>query len=276
MLKALLHGKAGRIEHNGRDSISWRELFRQREDLMSAAFFGRFAYLSPELQNVLLRDWFQSKDDFTDFERVEFWPRYLLREHGETRSVEPDLLMRFGTFNLLVEIKPPQGGDQYYQQWLREIAAFLQSDEQADLPLYFLAVGRIEKRDAECWGQALLEGFPALRAVGAIKWQPVVDSLLRVGSQVEVGVQDQRVLDDMLETLKLYGLKCGIGDWNDLFTTQLHQTLASQGLGGLAGSFHGWQPAMDGVDSEIDWTVLKRFGAQQPEICMDYMEQWTL
>lgn len=37
MLKAVLHGKAGRIEQDDNESVSWRKLFKSHEDLMTAA-----------------------------------------------------------------------------------------------------------------------------------------------------------------------------------------------------------------------------------------------
>ncbi|MFA0408728.1 hypothetical protein AB4505_11140 [Vibrio splendidus] len=35
MLKAILHGKAGRIEHGGQDSVRWASVFKAREDLLT-------------------------------------------------------------------------------------------------------------------------------------------------------------------------------------------------------------------------------------------------
>lgn len=41
MLQAILHGKARRIGGRLGQSISWCEVFKGREDLMTAAVFGR-------------------------------------------------------------------------------------------------------------------------------------------------------------------------------------------------------------------------------------------
>ncbi|KGJ86835.1 hypothetical protein GAB14E_4662 [Colwellia psychrerythraea] len=35
MLKAVLHGKAGRIEQQGNEAISWRQLLKIYEDLIT-------------------------------------------------------------------------------------------------------------------------------------------------------------------------------------------------------------------------------------------------
>ena len=78
MLKAVLHGKAGRIEQEDNEAVSWRKLFKSHEDLMTAAVFGRFSYLSPNVQSHLLQQWLGCDEDFSTFEHIEFWPTYQL------------------------------------------------------------------------------------------------------------------------------------------------------------------------------------------------------
>ena len=56
MLNAIIHSKAGRIElDHDEKSPSWRQLYKKREDLLTAAFFSRFTYLSGLLQHTRLR-----------------------------------------------------------------------------------------------------------------------------------------------------------------------------------------------------------------------------
>ncbi|MGF1690088.1 hypothetical protein [Photobacterium kagoshimensis] len=220
MLKAILHGKAGRIDHDGQESVRWASLFKAREDLLTSTFFERFAYLSDDVQTQILASCFSlSPDDFQAkfgvFQSIDYWPRYELGEGGESRQVEPDLVIRFELCNLIVEVKPPAGGDQYYDQWQREVDSFLQSDEREALPLYFLAIGRIDTRNALQWGKLLKEQHLELELVGATKWQAVTDVLVKLINE-GVSRTDKRILSDMLEGLALYGLKTNNFKWCDL------------------------------------------------------------
>ena len=55
MLKAILQSKAGRINLPGEPNpVSWREVFKYREDLLTAVFFGRLRYLSQQTANSVM------------------------------------------------------------------------------------------------------------------------------------------------------------------------------------------------------------------------------
>ncbi len=247
MLKAVLHGKAGRIEQEDNESVSWRKLFKSHEDLMTAAVFGRFSYLSPDVQNYLLQQWLDCKEDFSDFEHIEFWPTYQLNDAKEERNVEPDLVLNFKRCNLIIEVKPPEGGDQYLNQWRREIKSFLQSDEGTTKPLYFLAIGRVSKTDAKIWANKLMAEFTdgtnenvmdndnqetdeailgRLKKVSGLKWQPVADSVIALEKLDITSKQDTRIIEDIIDAFELYNLKTSRFKWPDLVNA-LSQTKLS-------------------------------------------------
>lgn len=232
MLKAVLHGKAGRIEQDNNESVSWRKLFKSHEDLMTAAVFGRFSYLSPVVQNYLLQQWLNTKEDFSNFEHIEFWPTYQLNDGKQERNVEPDLVLNFSHCNLIIEVKPPAGGDQYLNQWRREIKSFLQSEEGTDKPLYFLAIGRVSKKDAAIWAKTLMTEFSdssnectdevlsdTLKKICALKWQPVADSVIALEKLDIANKQDTRIIKDIIDAFELYNLKTSRFKWPALVNT---------------------------------------------------------
>lgn len=235
MLKAIIHSKAGRIDNHNQDSIRWSEAFKHYEDLLTAAFFGRFAYLSEPVQNLLLLTWFKNQPTgnqyFYGFKDIKFWPNF---KKVCDQRVEPDILMQFEHCNIIIEVKPPQGGDQYFAQWKNEVDAFLNQPEHSDKPLHFLAIGRIKQDEAADWFNALklhTQGqYPdKLELTSALKWQPVTNTVIKAlsGTKLKISRIDERVLKDMLQALKLYGLNITSYDWNDLsgshmFNSKIH------------------------------------------------------
>lgn len=229
MLKAIIHGKAGRIEHNEDESVSWSNLFQAREDLLTSTVFERFAYLTDAVQQAMLQHWFKAHHgdiptDSGELVNITYWPRFIHEHDIGTNQVEPDLILHFEHCNIIVEVKPPAGGDQYLWQWHKEIESFIQSDENQDKALYFLAIGRIAETNANQWANKLLndERLPLLKGLASLKWSVVTDYIVMLTSEdnglsnLQLSKQDRRILLDILEGLSLYGLQISPFKWSQL------------------------------------------------------------
>lgn len=235
MLQAILHGKAGRIDGDKGQSISWREVFKGREDLMTAAVFGRFAYLSAPVQATLMQRWLGvTEPAFDDFEQIDFWPSFSLANNDDRNRVEPDAVLNFASATVILEIKPPEGGDQYIDQWQREIASYLQAEERSQLPLYFLAIGRIPNRVTVLqWCDTLKQDNEGLSGSNALAWQPVVNDILALDKgelACEPNQQDKRIIADILHAARLYQLKTQAYSWQTLLDHPLPRLNLQQAL----------------------------------------------
>ena len=214
MLQAVLNGKAGRVDLGSQgECVSWKQLYQKREDLLTSAFFNRFAYLSPVIQHRLVQHWFNGVGDFTQFCSIDYWPKYELPDNDKRSFVEPDLLIRFKTFDLLVEVKPPAGGDQYINQWRTEIEGYF-AQEQDNKAIYFLAIGRIDSVLQE--ERSALRSDFKIKGLAAIKWKTVAQHIYQLLHTDEPSIQDKRVLTDMLASLFLYGIRGHDLKWAEL------------------------------------------------------------
>lgn len=233
MLKAILHGKAGRIEHNQNESVSWSSLFKAREDLLTSTIFERFAYLTDEVQQNMLLHWFkngygEALTGFGELSDITYWPRFIHEHDNGTNQVEPDLILHFEHCNLIVEVKPPAGGDQYFEQWQKEIESFIQSEQGQEKPLYFLAIGRISNTKTEQWANTLLkkDNSNLLKGIASLEWAVVTEHIVELSTKPKepeliVSKQDLRVLMDILDGLSLYGLQISAFKWTQLINHKL-------------------------------------------------------
>lgn len=216
MLQAILNGKAGRVDTDGNGAtVSWKQLYQTREDLLTSAFFNRFAYISPIIQHRILKYIFDGAGDFTCFEGIDYWPKYDLPERDDRNFVEPDLLIRFKDFDLLVEVKPPEGGNQYIEQWRMEIEGYF-AQEDGIKEIYFLAIGRTEYISKKDQDNLLKDEKFKLKGLAVISWKFVAKHLYRLLHSDEPLAQDKFILNDMLGALLLYGIRANDLHWNAL------------------------------------------------------------
>lgn len=238
MFKAISKGKAGRIELENGSSVSWRELFRKREDLLTATFFGRFRYLSEEGEQKILAALLDvdAARQLGSVVEVEFWPKFDKAEKGH---VEPDVLIKCENASILVEVKPPFGGDQYFGQWKREIAhATKEWAEEGQIPddgtwqLHFLALGR-NGSGWQVYAQQLEEKFSEWNLhVHTKEWLPLRDCIAEL-CEVAEG-RDRTIYKDWLEAFQLFGISKRLLPFSEL--ESLHVALDVKSL------FTGWEP----------------------------------
>lgn len=249
MLRAILHGKAGRVFIGGMDQ-SWRELFRQREDLLTSVFFGRFAYLSEgALKDTLaLLVSKASTDALGSFEDITFWPKFQVDQSG--RFVEPDVLIELEHATVLVEVKPPAGGLQNHSQWKAEIEGFVRRNEYADgtlekSALHFVALGR-NVAGWTSWKDALEKEFAEAKLkVHAVDWKELCAGVMDL-LRGDCSSSDKAVFSDWLDAFSLYGLHMRAPPFEELMTVG-------------PGKLDGWESMFDeyALPVEVlDWQPL--------------------
>ncbi|MCR3908328.1 hypothetical protein NUK47_06005 [Aeromonas hydrophila] len=211
MLHAILHGKAGRIEREG-ESLRWRDLFKGSEDLLTATFFGRLPHLSDGALRAVLR--FLLGDNPLDpatFKRLELWPK--LASLQDRRYVEPDVLLHFDDALVVIEVKPPFGGDQYREQWLAQVNAVVSEAEFDDYEdrLYYVALGNIPV--APLSRPDLPQRFVQMTLR---EWEPL-RRYLQTASEFESCRQDRAIRDEWLQAFELFGMAPVVPEWAPLF-----------------------------------------------------------
>lgn len=217
MLMAILNNKAGRIENAQGDAVSWREIFKAYEDLLTSTFFERFSYLDQMSQITILAKCFDIKDKLYlsgtlgELEKIEYWPRFTLINDQQS-LVEPDVILCFKKVNILIEVKPPSGGEQYFDQWSREVRG-LSNSHFKDKPLYFLALGGVSKIGVNQQLEMLVNNFEVLKYAAAKNWQELVPMLKQLFVKSEL--REQRVVKDMIAALGLYNVRIQNFEWED-------------------------------------------------------------
>jgi len=209
MLTAITRGKAGRVRLPESDQdVSWRDVFRAREDLLTAVFFSRLRYLShAALQRViatLIGGVFA--ESLGEWGGIDFWPR--LEGVNDRSWVEPDVLLRFERALVMVEVKPPFGGDQSAKQWRAQLDALRAELCSAagidELVVHYVALGRTSRVPLDA-----LHDFDADEAfdlrVHRVEWDALSDAL--PGWIADAGRTDAAVFSDWAEAFALFGVR---------------------------------------------------------------------
>ena len=207
MLHAILNGKAGRVDVKG-ESIPVRKIYRDSEDMITAAVISRLPYLTPETRHTLLsRCLPESKQDYRLLDKVEFWPRFNSKVQ---KWVEPDVIMHFDWGILLIEAKRPTLREgQYLDQWWKEIEAV--TKEHHDKRIAFLALGGDQRYNQQLLNklqEQLLQSSHRIEEALELGWSLLSAALQSIDDDIDIPASDLAVVTDIKAALELYGVSC--------------------------------------------------------------------
>ena len=229
MLTALLYAKDGRIQLPGEDSsTTWREVFKRSEDLLSAVFFGRLRYLSPHSASSVMALLIgpEAATALGELQRIKFWPRFD-GTHGRS-WVEPDIEIHFANALVLVEVKPPLGGEQYLEQWRFQIHALakkLAEDSDRPAQVHFVGLGNNTLDLDEETLTRLEVPTTCPLTLHQAEWTAITEALptLHTGAIAS----DRAVFDDWSAAFALFGLQPPRFQWPELLQWAQHCGLST-------------------------------------------------
>lgn len=126
------------------------------EDPKTSSVFETMLMLPDDLFWGVLRAAHLDNDNDNDnlpkvagsIEDYQFWPHWDPTETTNNTFVEPDVFIRFQSFDLIIEAKYGERSGQYSQQWENEIIAY-RNEFGDDKPVYFIAVGGNAEKASE-------------------------------------------------------------------------------------------------------------------------------
>ncbi|WP_100913673.1 hypothetical protein [Pseudoalteromonas spongiae] len=265
MLTAILNNKAGRIEQGG-ESLPWRDVFKTYEDLLTATVFERFNYLSQNTQNQFISFLLEGTLDKSTLDlgrliNIEYWPRFSIENNSQS-SVEPDLILCFENANVLIEVKPPSGGGQYYAQWEREVSALKNNSRYTNKKLYFVALGGVNEaihNDELTKLKGKFSDF--ITHANILNWQQVASFLLNDCEGCDE--RDTRIINDIIAAIGLYGVNTLNLNW---------QQLQSHSFKVLSLQHNNFQHAVK--NTLKDWQPLTTFTSSLNKNTLNNLRTW--
>ncbi|MCL2520074.1 MAG: hypothetical protein FWE37_03580 [Spirochaetaceae bacterium] len=121
------------------------------EDSLTSSVFDGLLLLPDEVFWRLLKKACPTlPDEAAVLEDYSFWPKYATDEIEEIPNehfVEPDLVLNFESFDLIIEAKRWDGAGQNPEQWQNQLLAHRFHLEDDEKELYLLAIGGVDKNE---------------------------------------------------------------------------------------------------------------------------------
>ncbi|WP_437971070.1 hypothetical protein WMF04_18065 [Sorangium sp. So ce260] len=220
MLKAILHGKLGRVavgvdeEADGNMQEAAPDGLTDLEDPLTSTVFERLEYLPAELAWRILRDASRPLGDGPMLPVVaplgppswSFWPGLRPGDGGRNkRRVEPDVLVSWGDTLLLIEAKHRCLQDP--AQWVEQLRAARAATAHAKKQLWLVAVGGLVMQEVHGYlAHVRREVTSEISGLLTIRWEDLREALYTVEASTHPSPQSA-VLRDMAAALEAWGYR---------------------------------------------------------------------
>ncbi len=180
-----------------------------REDSLTASFFGLLFYLDSEL----VEKYFYSLLDTETgkVQEVEFWPHWDAENTSNEKYVEPDVFVRFENLDLIIEVKK-EGNKLFLKQAENQINAYENeycNEETQEKHLFYLGFIR-DKYEQEEEFSKLKDSKKYVKAIKLITWYDMLSTLETV---TPYKLNQRKILNDIEELLLLHSIFKPKFDW---------------------------------------------------------------
>lgn len=172
---------------------------KKDEDSLTFNVFSRLSYLPTNIFESILNSLINRTNEFQfiNVEEIHFWPNWDARFMGSNRIV-PDMFLRLKSFDLIIEAKRYDYGQQSTEQWANEIETY-KNKYGSDKKLLFLALGGMNYFNIKETQVTYLERY----------WSTLHRELY---NQVRINrdITTIRILEDIIEIFEIYSFSTPI------------------------------------------------------------------
>lgn len=182
--------------------------FSSCEDSFTSTVFDLLKYLPSQVfWDIFRKSMYYQKLPKVSGEIQEFayWPKWDPVNTGNSNYVEPDIFIRFEEFDLIIEAKVLEEGQQCEYQAMREIQAYYNEYGDDEKDFYFIQVGGLQSLNEETVrvkGQnIMIFKTDWTKILGQVVFEK--DKLANISfSQIN---SYKRILEDLIKGFELHG-----------------------------------------------------------------------
>ena len=178
------------------------------EDSLTSLVFDGLKYLPIELfWRILKKSLYQDKLPYTsgEMESISFWEHWDPKGTHNKNLIEPDVFIRFHSFDIIIEAKRYNEKQQKKEQLEDQVIAYTNEFGKDGKTLYFIQLDGLHNKEDE--PDFLKEGKHAI--ICKTDWSNILEQIVLVNNQIKgtiltINTAYSRILEDIIKGLELH------------------------------------------------------------------------